>query len=203
MSACQESNLGPVTYKVTALPLSYRRLVPAVGVKPGSAFSKTAALPSEQSPVAEGEGIEPPSLLRPTVFGTASSTNRTPSLLTEMAVGAGIEPTSPGPEPGVLPLNDPTVVPRAGIEPAPRYASGSRSTPELPRNGGKGGIRTHGPRAARLAARRLKPLSHLSFCCRRWNSNPQVPRRQAGAPTRRGYYAVWHQGQDSNLDRPD
>ena len=29
--------------------------------------------------MAEGEGIEPPSLLQPTVFKTASSTNRTPS----------------------------------------------------------------------------------------------------------------------------
>lgn len=32
--ACQDSNLGPVTYKVTALPLSYRRLVSAVGLEP-------------------------------------------------------------------------------------------------------------------------------------------------------------------------
>ncbi len=115
------------------------------GLEPRSAGPKPAVLPLDQSPMAEGEGIEPPSLLGPTVFETASSTNRTPSLLIDMAVGAGIEPTSPGSEPDVLPLNDPTMVPGAGIEPAPRCASSSRSTAELPRTGGKGGIRTHGP----------------------------------------------------------
>ncbi len=94
------------------------------GLEPRSAGPKPAVLPLDQSPMAEGEGIEPPSPLRPTVFETASSTNRTPSLLMDMAVGAGIEPTSPDSEPDVLPLNDPTVVlslvPGAGIEPAPR-----------------------------------------------------------------------------------
>ena len=85
------------------------------GLEPQSAGPKPAVLPLDQSPLAEGEGIEPPSLLQPAVFETASSTNRTPSPITEtivmidMAVGAGIEPTSPGSEPDILPLNDPTV----------------------------------------------------------------------------------------------
>ena len=110
------------------------------GLEPRSAGPKPAVLPLDQSPMAEGEGIEPPSLLQPAVFETASSTNRTPSLLIDIVVGAGIEPTSPGLEPDVLTLNDPTVVPWAGIEPAPRCVSSSRSTAELPRIGGKGGI---------------------------------------------------------------
>ena len=129
--------------------------------------------------MAEGEGIEPASPLGPTVFETASSTNRTPSV---MAVGVGVEPTPPGSGPDVLPLDHPTVVPRAGIEPAPCCSSGSRSTPELPRNGGKGGIRTRGPgRAPWSATRCFQPLSHLSVWRRRWDSNPRSPARQAGA----------------------
>ena len=50
------------------------------GFEPRLLASKATVLPLDESPVAEGEGIEPPSLLQPTVFKTASSTNRTPSV---------------------------------------------------------------------------------------------------------------------------
>ncbi len=97
--------------------------------------------------MAEGEGIEPPILLWKDNCFLDSVLDQPDTF--HLAVGVGVEPTFPGSEPDVLPLDDPTVVPRAGIEPAPRCASGNRSTSELPRieltrNGGKGGIRTHG-----------------------------------------------------------
>ena len=88
------------------------------GIEPRLAAPKTAVFPLDESPLAEGEGIEPPNPLRSTVFETASSTNRTPSIFDyglftrfqkDMAVRAGIEPTFPGSESGVLPLDDPTV----------------------------------------------------------------------------------------------
>ena len=93
------------------------------GIEPRLAAPKTAVLPLDESPLAEGEGIEPPNPLRSTVFETASSTNRTPSVLftrcqKDMAVRAGIEPTFPGSEPGVLPLDHrPMLVAPPGIEP--------------------------------------------------------------------------------------
>ena len=106
------------------------------GIEPRLAAPKAAVLPLDESPLAEGEGIEPPNPLRSTVFETASSTNRTPSVLfdyADMAVRAGVEPTFSGSEPDVFPLDDPTMAPRAGVEPATRCASSNRSTTELPR----------------------------------------------------------------------
>ncbi len=73
-------------------------------------------MPLDESPVAEGEGIEPPS--REAAYCFQDSFLDQPDTF-HVAVGVGVEPTPPGSEPDVLPLDYPTVVPRAGIEPAP------------------------------------------------------------------------------------
>ena len=145
-----------------------------------------------------------------------------------MAAGVGVEPTPPGSEPGVLPLDHPTVVPRVGIEPTPRCSSGNRSTPELPRN-----VLYGLPHIPFLDVIISSCMWHAPGLPNLWrkgrDSNPRTQRgppgfqpgalslsatfprggvdgtRTHGAPLDRRvhsplcYYAFWHQGQVLNL----
>ena len=118
--------------KSRVLPLDDGRLAGDRGIEPQSTGPRPVVFPLDESPVAEGEGIEPPN--RGAAYCFRDSFLDQPDTF-RMAAGVGVEPTSPGSEPGVLPLDHPTVAQRAPIRSGRRRcASSNRSTSELPRN---------------------------------------------------------------------
>lgn len=55
----EDLNPQPSAYKALALPLSYECLAGVVGIEPTSQGPKPYVLPLDDTPVVEGEGIEP------------------------------------------------------------------------------------------------------------------------------------------------
>lgn len=101
-----ESNLRPARYKGAALPSELRRqmMVKAVGFELTTSASQARRSTTELRP----DELYGRGLVVVRIVKSPARAWRRPSAI-RLVRGEGVEPSSPGPKPGVLPLDDPRV----------------------------------------------------------------------------------------------